>query len=644
MNSFVMYRTAKKHLQQRIALLLLALLLVVSCLGQLHAAPSAQETLERFKPIQAGVDYDRPTEAQAAEAQIEAIKIGNAVGYQITNANGQILRQFMDTNGDQSVDRWSYFKSGVEVYRDIDKDFNGRAENFRWLGPAGVRWGVDVNDDRKVDTWKIISAQEVTQEFVNAAKTRDADRFAHLFATDSELSRAGFSAEKVASMKTLRDDAIQSFAKAVAERTIFPAGLQWVHFSGMYGVLPAGTAGRTQDVFVYDNVIAIVEDGTNHRQLVVGAMLESGKAWRLVQLPPALQTAEDSVAASGYFFNSPVVNTGGVGRDSMKGVSEAMQKLLGQLEQLDQDFSQATTSARIIELNRKRADILTSLINASVDSDERSQWLRQFSDTVSAAVQSGEFPEGVQRLEALVSSSVKYSQDDRAYVRFRLLTAGYSTALSAPNADFDKVQEKWLTDLSGFVNQFPKSADAPEALFQLGIAEEFAGNSAQAVKYYAEIVQRYPESSNAAKAEGAKRRLELKGRPLAMVAKTLGNKTFDTRSLEGRVIVVHYWASWSEPSVKDMSMLRDLQLRYGNRVALVGINVDSDVTLANAVVEQNRYSWTHLYSKGGMESQLANQLGVVSVPMMIVVDPTGKVVKTGVHSAELAGILIELVK
>ena len=629
----------KRHLRH-----LLPLVLAVCSTCQLVAAPSALETLERFKPIQPNVDYDQPTAAQAAEAKIESIRIGDAVGYEITNANGQTLRQFMDTNGDQSVDRWSYFKSGVEVYRDIDRDFNGRAENFRWLGPAGARWGIDVNDDTKIDTWKIISAQEVSQEFVEAAKTRDADRFAHLFATDEELTRSGFSAEKIGSMKKLRDSAIQDFAKAAAQRTILPAAAQWVHFSGMYGVLPEGTAGRTRDVFVYDNVIAIVEDGTNHRQLVVGAMLESGKAWRLVQLPPALQPAEDSVAASGYFFNSPVINSGGVGAEPMAGVSEAMQKLLGQLEQVDQDLAQATTPARFVELNRKRASVLTDLINASSSREERSQWVRQFSDTVSAAVQSGEFPEGVQRLQALVKSSADYSADDRAYVQFRLLTAGYSTALSAPDADFDKVQQKWLSDLSGFVSQFPKSIDAPEALFQLGIAEEFAGNQAEAMKYYADIVQRYPESSNAPKAEGAKRRLELKGRPLALVAKTLDNKTLDTRSLEGRIVVVHYWASWSEPSVKDMSVLRDLQVKYGNRLALVGINVDSDAASATAVVQQNRYAWSHMWSKGGMESQLANQLGVVSVPMMIVVDATGKVVKTGVHSAELGGILTELVK
>ena len=93
-----------------------------------------------------------------------------------------------------------------------------------------------------------------------------------------------------------------------------------------------------------------------------------------------------------------------------------------------------------------------------------------------------------------------------------------------------------------------------------------------------------------------------------------------------------------------MSHLRDLQAKFGARLALVGVNVDSDAAAATKVVQQNRYSWSHLYSKGGMESQLANQLGVVSVPMMIVVDTTGKVVKTGVHSAELGALLSELIK
>ena len=54
---------------------------------------------------------------------------------------GKILREFVDTNGDNVVDRWSYFKDGVEVYRDIDENFNGKADQHRWLNTAGIALG-----------------------------------------------------------------------------------------------------------------------------------------------------------------------------------------------------------------------------------------------------------------------------------------------------------------------------------------------------------------------------------------------------------------------------------------------------------------------------------------------------------------------
>lgn len=37
--------------------------------------------------------------------------------------------RFVDTNGDNVVDQWSYYKDGVEVCRDEDVKFTGKAED-----------------------------------------------------------------------------------------------------------------------------------------------------------------------------------------------------------------------------------------------------------------------------------------------------------------------------------------------------------------------------------------------------------------------------------------------------------------------------------------------------------------------------------
>src|SRR6185369_10940497 len=105
----------------------------------------------------------------------------------VRDGNGQILREFVDTNGDNIVDRWGYFNDGVEVYRDIDSDYNGRADQYRWLNTAGTRWAIDKNEDGIIDSWKVISAEEATAEAVAALKNRDSARFARLLLQPTEI-------------------------------------------------------------------------------------------------------------------------------------------------------------------------------------------------------------------------------------------------------------------------------------------------------------------------------------------------------------------------------------------------------------------------------------------------------------------------
>ncbi len=59
---------------------------------------------------------------------IKAEKVDGQTGWVVRDPHGQILREFVDTNGDNVVDRWSYFKDGIEVYRDIDSNYNGKAD------------------------------------------------------------------------------------------------------------------------------------------------------------------------------------------------------------------------------------------------------------------------------------------------------------------------------------------------------------------------------------------------------------------------------------------------------------------------------------------------------------------------------------
>ena len=87
--------------------------------ASVHAAgsPTAEQAL-RLAPIQKDIEYDRPS--APAECTIKAEKTGGRTGWVVRDAKGQVLRLFLDSNSNNVVDTWCYFKEGFEVYRDID--------------------------------------------------------------------------------------------------------------------------------------------------------------------------------------------------------------------------------------------------------------------------------------------------------------------------------------------------------------------------------------------------------------------------------------------------------------------------------------------------------------------------------------------
>ena len=169
----------------------LGLTILVCAAAASAAAPTPADALA-LKPRQQGVDYSQPTEAEAKQATIKQEKEGGVSALVVRGPSGEVLRAFADTDGNRVVDRWSYYKDGLEIYREIDADKDTKPEEYRWLGGAGSRWGVDANGDGVIDAWKTLSAEEATAEIVNAIRDRDAAAFARLMPTKEDLQAAGF--------------------------------------------------------------------------------------------------------------------------------------------------------------------------------------------------------------------------------------------------------------------------------------------------------------------------------------------------------------------------------------------------------------------------------------------------------------------
>ena len=266
--------------------------------------PSVLEAL-RLKPTQPGVDYDVPEDAAAEKCTLNPISSGQMTGWEVRDGAGNVLRRFLDTNKDKMVDHWCYFKDGIEVYRDIDSDFDRNPDQYRWLGTAGIRWGIDTNKDGRLDSWKMISPEELSEEVIAALATRDTARFRRLVLAPEELQSLQLGQEQQEQMAQRIAETLAGFEALAQSQQFVDNSARWVNFGGTRpGVVPAGTDGARQDLHVYENAVAVIESEGLHSQVIVGTLVHVGDGWRVIDLPKSTADAHASLSPGGFFFQA----------------------------------------------------------------------------------------------------------------------------------------------------------------------------------------------------------------------------------------------------------------------------------------------------------------------------------------------------
>jgi peroxiredoxin len=625
----------KKHL-----LVIAAAASVLSVARQTSgAAPPTVEDALKLSPLHTGVEYDRPTADEAKACKIT----GGARGWTVLGGDGAVLRQFADSNADGVVDTWSYYRGGLEVYRDIDANYNGKADQYRWFHTAGSRWGLDRNEDGTIDAWKFLTAEEASEEAVNALRTKDTARFARLLLAKEDIAKLGLSKTLAQELEKRLQAAPKTFA-ALASAGKFNAAAEFTDFGGQRpGAVPAGTRGSTKDLLVYEDVWCMVRLGEEHQQLQLGSMVAVDGVWKLIDGP---SLGAGDAALAGFFYNAagPNVQPGGI---PFSQPTEEMQKILEAIQKIDEQLAAAADEKKAA-LHAQRADQLERLAAIASGPADRDQWIKQLADMISSAVQDGSYPDGLARLAKLEEKlkADKTSEELRAHVEFRRMQAAYGLSWTDPKADYAKVQEAWLKQLEDFVGSHQGGEHVAEALYQLAMAYDFPpANATAAQKWYQRLVAEFPNDPLAIKARGALRRLTSVGKTIPLKGPALQGGTVDLAQYRGRVVLVHYWSTETPSCQADHEELLDLYAKYGGRkFDVIGVNLDAKREAAAEYLKKTRLPWKQLYEPGGLfDSRLATEMGIIQLPQMILVDAKGQVVSANILTAELAAELKKLI-
>jgi len=125
------------------------------------------------------------------------------------------------------------------------------------------------------------------------------------------------------------------------------------------------------------------------------------------------------------------------------------------------------------------------------------------------------------------------------------------------------------------------------------------------------------------------------GKQLEFRGRSPAGEVVDLAGYRGRAMLIHYWATWSEAAKADVATIKDLVARYGRHFGVIGVSLDHNANDLARFVQQNNLTWPQIHEDGGLDSRPANQLGILTVPTMILVDPQGRVVRRNVQASEL---------
>lgn len=103
-----------------------------------------------------------------------------------------------------------------------------------------------------------------------------------------------------------------------------------------------------------------------------------------------------------------------------------------------------------------------------------------------------------------------------------------------------------------------------------------------------------------------------------------GAGTVSLSDLEGKPIVLNFWASWCEPCKEEAHVLRAAAKAYGGRVRFVGVDIHDARSDALRFVAEHDLAYLQLRDAGG---DLARAYNLTGQPETFFIDAHGSIVE-----------------
>lgn len=110
----------------------------------------------------------------------------------------------------------------------------------------------------------------------------------------------------------------------------------------------------------------------------------------------------------------------------------------------------------------------------------------------------------------------------------------------------------------------------------------------------------------------------------------------------GKVLVLHFWASWCAPCVEEAQPLNEFQRKVADSgVVVLGVSIDTNESAYRKFLAANRISFE---TARDPEANISASYGTFKVPETYIIDRTGKVVQKVIGEGEWDEKAVNFVK
>jgi len=124
---------------------------------------------------------------------------------------------------------------------------------------------------------------------------------------------------------------------------------------------------------------------------------------------------------------------------------------------------------------------------------------------------------------------------------------------------------------------------------------------------------------------------------------TLDGSRISMDDLQGKVVLLDFWATWCGPCREALPHMREIAKKFqGQPLVILSVSLDSDEQKWKEFIEKNEMTWPQ-YRDGGFTGSIAKLFGVTAIPHTFTIDADGVLQDEHIGDASIEGKLKKLV-